>query len=137
MCIHTPPLRLKSSARGKGVQFKGCSWSFLGASRGAIGGLKGVQLQVLGASRQVVLLEISGTRGGDSWTFLGASKVVQLKFFGASRGAVESLGGGLGGFIGTSRGCAARGFGKTYAPQIKHATGRIVCVSCKYVRLWY
>ena len=65
MHTHTPTdVRLKSSARGKigGLESRGYNWRFLGASR------------------QGVLLEISGPRGY-SWTFLGASKGVRLTFF--------------------------------------------------------
>ena len=102
--------------------------------------VQGVQLEFFESLDGVQL----GVSGGYNWRFLGASRQRVLldvfrslkgrpvEIFLSFKGAVGSLGGGLGGFIGASRGCAARGF-----PQIKHATGRIVCVSCKYVGLWY
>ena len=62
MCVHTPPLRLKSSVRGKRVQFRGCSWSFLGASRGCNWGSEGVQLEFFGEPKRV-LLEVSYPNG--------------------------------------------------------------------------
>ena len=80
MCVHTPPLRLNSSARGRKVQFKGCRWSFLGASRGCNWGSQGgYNWRFLGASRQGVLLEISGSRG------------VQLDVFRSLKGGLVEL----------------------------------------------
>ena len=67
-----------------------------------------------------MLLEISGPRGVQLDVFRSL-KGGPVEFFGASRGAVGSI----------------EVLEKTYAPQIKHSTGRIVCVSCKYVGLWY
>ena len=55
---------------------------------------------------------------GYNWRFLGASKGVRLNFFGASRGAVGSLGGGLGGFIRASRGvCSSRFWKNVRSPN--------------------
>ena len=82
---------------------KGCSWSFLGASRGAIGGLKGLQLEFLGASRQGVLLEISGPRGVQLGVFRSL-KGGPIEIFWSFKGCCWKSRGGIGGFIGASRG---------------------------------
>ena len=89
---------------------KGCSWSFLGASRDATGSLKGAQLEFLGASRQGLLLEILGPRGVQLDVFRRL-KGGSIENFWSFKGCCWKYRRDIGGFIGASRGYAVRCLG--------------------------